>query len=231
MRVTGSAAGACRRPRPPAPRPGRSRRCRRGDPRGRLASGCDGGRPPSRRRPGIDCVEQRRGGPVQLHEGEAERPVQRVLDRRLRHPGPRLDGPAGPTSTKSWASSAPVAGSHSIGGTRTASPLRIPRIRFSVSAVMNAPTTGPKDRLYGNVIVLDEARQRLILRMSPSARRATASLSSVDPAGAIRRGLRPHGPGGRRSHGSGADDPDVLVGRAAAPPTSRIDGWDVRRSR
>ena len=55
--------------------------------------------------------------------------------------------PAGPTSTNSWGSSAPVAGSHSIGGTRTASPLRMPRIRFSVRAVMNAPTTGPSDRL------------------------------------------------------------------------------------
>ena len=62
--------------------------------------------------------------------------------------------PAGPTSTKSWASSAPVAGSHSIGGTSTPSPQRIPRIRFSVSAVMNAPVTGPSDRVYGNVMVL-----------------------------------------------------------------------------
>ena len=55
--------------------------------------------------------------------------------------------PAGPTSTKSWASSAPVAGSHSIGGTSTPSPLRMPRMRFSVSPVMNAPITGPSDRV------------------------------------------------------------------------------------
>ncbi len=55
--------------------------------------------------------------------------------------------PAGPTSTKSWASSAPVAGSHSIGGTSTPSPLRMPRMRFSVRAVMKAPITGPNDRV------------------------------------------------------------------------------------
>lgn len=55
--------------------------------------------------------------------------------------------PTGPTSTKSGASSAPVAGSHSIGGTITLSPLRIPRMRFSVKAVMKAPTTGPSERL------------------------------------------------------------------------------------
>ena len=55
--------------------------------------------------------------------------------------------PTGPTSTKSGASSAPVAGSHSTGGTSTSSPLRIPTIRFSVKAVMNAPTTGPSERL------------------------------------------------------------------------------------
>ncbi len=66
--------------------------------------------------------------------------------------------PAGPTSTNSWGSSAPVAGSHSMGGTSTASPQRMPRIRFSVRAVMNAPTTGPRDRLYGNVMVLSMNR-------------------------------------------------------------------------
>jgi hypothetical protein len=55
--------------------------------------------------------------------------------------------PAGPTSTRSGANSAPVLGSHSIGGTSTPSRQRIPRIRFSVSAVMNAPTTGPSDRV------------------------------------------------------------------------------------
>ena len=61
--------------------------------------------------------------------------------------------PAGPTSTKSWASSSAVSGSHSSGGTITRSPLRMPMIRCSVSAVMNAPTTGPSDRLYGNWMV------------------------------------------------------------------------------
>ena len=55
--------------------------------------------------------------------------------------------PAGPTSTNWWGSSAPVAGSHSMGGTSTPSRQRMPRIRFSVRAVMNAPTTGPSDRL------------------------------------------------------------------------------------
>ena len=74
--------------------------------------------------------------------------------------------PAGPTSTKSWASSAPVAGSHSIGGTSTASPLRIPRIRCSVSAVMNAPITGPSDRLYGNVMVWTACATRASPRRS-----------------------------------------------------------------
>ena len=66
--------------------------------------------------------------------------------------------PAGPTSTKSCASSAPVTGSHSRGGTSTASPLRMPRIRRSVSAVMNGPITGPSERLYGKVIVLSTNR-------------------------------------------------------------------------
>ena len=55
--------------------------------------------------------------------------------------------PVGPTSTKSGASSAPVAGSHSIGGTMTSSPLRMPRIRRSVSALMNVPITGPSERV------------------------------------------------------------------------------------
>ena len=54
--------------------------------------------------------------------------------------------PAGPTSTKSAANSAPVAGSHSLGGTSTASPLRVPRICLRVRAVMNAPITGPSER-------------------------------------------------------------------------------------
>ena len=62
--------------------------------------------------------------------------------------------PAGPTSTRSAASSAPVAGSHSIGGTSTSLPFRVPKICLSVSAVMNAPITGPSDRLYGKVMVL-----------------------------------------------------------------------------
>ena len=61
--------------------------------------------------------------------------------------------PAGPTSTKSWASSSAVSGSHSSGGAITRSPLRMPMIRRSVSAVMKAPTTGPSDRLYGNWMV------------------------------------------------------------------------------
>jgi hypothetical protein len=39
----------------------------------------------------------------------------------------------------------------------TCLPLRIPMIRFSVSAVMNAPTTGPRDRWYGNWMVLDDS--------------------------------------------------------------------------
>ena len=51
-------------------------------------------------------------------------------------------------------SSSAVSGSHSSGGTMTRSPLRIPMIRRSVSAVMNAPITGPSDRLYGNWMVL-----------------------------------------------------------------------------
>ena len=62
--------------------------------------------------------------------------------------------PAGPTSTKSWASSSAVAGSHSIGGAMTRSPLRMPMMRRSVSPVMKAPITGPSDRVYGNVMVL-----------------------------------------------------------------------------
>jgi hypothetical protein len=34
----------------------------------------------------------------------------------------------------------------------------MPMIRFSVSAVMKAPRTGPNDRLYGNRIVLSMVR-------------------------------------------------------------------------
>ena len=56
--------------------------------------------------------------------------------------------PAGPTSTSaSWSSSAPVSGSHSSGGHRTRSPLRMPRIRCSARPLRNAPITGPRDRL------------------------------------------------------------------------------------
>ncbi len=48
---------------------------------------------------------------------------------------------------------AAVSGSHSSGGHSTRSPLRMPMIRWSASAVMKAPITGPSDRLYGNLIV------------------------------------------------------------------------------
>ncbi len=71
--------------------------------------------------------------------------------------------PAGPTSTKSWASSSPVAGSHSIGGQMTRSPQRMPMIRCSVRAVMNAPTTGPRDRLYGNWMVISRTSLTVLL--------------------------------------------------------------------
>ena len=75
-----------------------------------------------------------------------------------------------------------MAGSHSMGGTSTASPLRIPRIRFSVSAVMKAPTTGPKDRLYGKVIVLST---KLVNDSSsgypPSAPNAPLLLAALTP--------------------------------------------------
>src|SRR5207249_2624017 len=62
--------------------------------------------------------------------------------------------PAGPTSTKSCASSAPVSGSHSSGGQITREPLLMPMSRCSVSAVMKAPNTGPRERLYGNLMML-----------------------------------------------------------------------------
>ena len=77
----------------------------------------------------------------------------------LGHPRPRLDR-AGRADLDEVVARAPrrSAGSHSSGGTSTRSPLRMPMIRCSVSAVMNAPITGPSDRLYGNVIVLSTKR-------------------------------------------------------------------------
>jgi hypothetical protein len=58
--------------------------------------------------------------------------------------------PVGPTSTKSGASSSPFSGFHSSGGASTLPSQRIPRILRCTSPVMNAPNTGPSDRLYGN---------------------------------------------------------------------------------
>ena len=99
-------------------------------------------------RAGVHRVQQGRGGPVQADECEGEGMVERVLDPRASATHVHDSTvPAGPTSTNSWGSSAPVAGSHSMGGTSTASWQRMPRICFSVRAVMNAPTTGPRDRL------------------------------------------------------------------------------------
>ena len=78
--------------------------------------------------------------------------------------------PAGPTSTSSRAQFGPGRRIPFHRRTSTPSPLRIPRILFSVSAVMNAPITGPSDRLYGNVMLL-----------SSNLTTATSSLDVVDP--------------------------------------------------
>ena len=107
-------------------------------------------------RAGVDRVQERRVGAVEL-----DRARRRTAGRAgaatvgVGHPRPRSRRcRPGRRRRSRGRAPAPVSGSHSRGGTMTRSPLRIPMIRCSVSAVMNAPTTGPSDRLYGNWIVL-----------------------------------------------------------------------------
>ncbi len=98
-------------------------------------------------------------GPVEADEREGERMVERVLLRGVGHPGPRLDR-AGRTHLDEFVGQLSTGGRVPLHGWAPArtSLQRIPRIRFSVRAVMKAPTTGPSDRLYGNVIVLSTKR-------------------------------------------------------------------------
>ena len=133
--------GRCPRPRSRASRPERSRRCHRSARRGCLATGAPPGRPrpsppASRRPPRAEAGwSPRRGGSGRRRRGAP-------ADAARRGRGPRSTTRRcrpGPPRRSRASNSAPVAGSHSMGGTRTPSPLRMPRIGFSVRAVMNAP--------------------------------------------------------------------------------------------
>ena len=116
-------------------------------------------------RAGVDRVQERRVGAVELDQREGERVVERVLHGGRGHPRPRRR-PCPRDRRRRSRAPAPraVSGSHSSGGTITRSPLRIPMIRRSVRAVMNAPTTGPERPL---VRELDRALDGLYHSSSP----------------------------------------------------------------
>ena len=104
-------------------------------------------------RAGVDRVQERGVGAVELDQRERERLVERVLLGRRRDPRPRLDGAGGADVDEVVGELLAGVGIPLERRAITRSPLRMPMIRWSVSAVMNAPTTGPSDRLYGNWIV------------------------------------------------------------------------------
>ena len=99
-------------------------------------------------RPGVDRVQQRRRRPVE-HGCRRRRTAGRADAARVgyRHPGPRLDRAGGADldqlvgqRLRRWPGPIPSA------ARAPRSPQGEPRMRRSVSAVMNAPVTGPSDR-------------------------------------------------------------------------------------
>ena len=143
--------------------------------------------------PASTCVEQRRRCPVEPDKGEGERSVERVLLRWDQAPtSTTLDGAGRADLDQLAREFGPlVAGSHSIGGTSTPLPLRIPRIFFSVSAVMNAPITWSKRPLV---------RKRDAALLEPDPRLPPPLTSSIHVSSSHCRSVPPSIASDRRLH-------------------------------
>ena len=102
----------------------------------------------SRRAAGVDRVQHRGVGAVELDQRPRERPVERLPAARRVDPRPGRDDARVGRPRRARSRSSPVTGSYSAGGTSTRpSAARTPTIRRSRSAVRNAPMIGPVERV------------------------------------------------------------------------------------